>query len=332
MVLDQYLENSAEAPRPALLSAVVEDASIQASMQPWVEMECYQLSSGRQLTQMDCVDLGSLQVVRETQMAAVQKLGVTPQNLCTLSYCTPDPTFRFSELGTGEADSVFFMPEHTEFDIYVPSGVQTAYVSFDQQAFLQGARTLNPEQWERTPEQLQQLQAAHQSELKAAISLWFNTLGAAHEPADMGLVRRLLLQSILQIAAASTTDDSPPPRAERTRALYICRLARSFVDASLAVDVVPSIVDICAVVGVSERRLQYAFRTYVDMSPLTYLRLCRLNRVRATLRAADPQTTTVTAVAMGFGFFHLGRFALDYKRLFDESPSATLVASSVQFQ
>lgn len=326
MALTQHSENSSVTPSQALLSTVVEDASIQASMQPWIEMECYQLGRGRQLAQMDSLDLGSQQIVRESQMATVQKLGVTPLNLCTLSYCTPDPSFRFSEFGAGETDSVFFMPEHTEFDIYVPAGAQTAYVSFDQQAFLQAARTLNPAQWERTPEQLQQFQSAQQTELEAAINLWFNTLGAVHAPADMGLMRRLLLQSILQIATASNEHDPQPSRAERTRALQVCRLARSFVDASLAVDVVPSIVDICAVVGVSERTLQYAFRAYVDMSPLTYLRLCRLNRVRAALCAADPLTTTVTAVAMGFGFLHLGRFALDYKRLFDESPSATLAA------
>jgi AraC-like DNA-binding protein len=33
---------------------------------------------------------------------------------------------------------------------------------------------------------------------------------------------------------------------------------------------------------------------------------------------------SVTAVAMNFGFFHLGRFATSYRKRFGESPSETL--------
>lgn len=137
-------------------------------------------------------------------------------------------------------------------------------------------------------------------------------------------VNGILLQQILQVATAIKTEDALPSLAERLRALHICRKARIFVEDSLAVDIVPTIVDICASVGASERTLQYAFRSYVNLSPLAYLRFCRLNRVRARLLAADPKITTVTSVAMSFGFLHLGRFSSDYKKAFDELPSETL--------
>lgn len=312
-----------------LLSATVEDASVQAALQPWIEMECYQLGRGRQLVQLDSLDLGSYQLVRESQVAPVQKLGVMPANLCTLSYCTPSPRFRFSELGANESDSVFFMPEHTEFDIYVPAGAETAYVSFNQEEFVDAARVLDPVKWEHPPQQLQQLQHAEQVVLKRAVTHWFNTAAELRRTGavlDASQMRRLLLHNILLVATATDWDEAQAPGVERSRAFQICRMARAFVEDSLAVDVVPTVTDICRAVGVSERALQYAFRAYVDMSPLAYLRLCRLNRVRATLRVAGPETTTVTAVAMRFGFLHLGRFALDYKRVFDESPSATLAS------
>lgn len=76
----------------------------------------------------------------------------------------------------------------------------------------------------------------------------------------------------------------------------------------------------------SERTLQYAFKVYVDMSPLAYLRGCRLNRARAVLRASDPGAVTVTEVAMRLGFLHLGRFSTDHRKLFGEAPSETLSA------
>ncbi len=329
MELAQYSDDSSVAPTPTLLSTIVDEACVQAALQPWIAMECYQLGQGRELALMESLDLGSYQIVRESQMAAVQKLGKMPANLCTLSYCTPDPNFRFSELGADEADTVFFMPEHTEFDIYVPAGAQTAYVSFDQQAFLEDARTLNPSQWENTPQQLQQLQTAQQAALKGAISQWFNTTAAlneAHTVVDEGLMHRLLLESILHVATTSKMQESQPAPVERARAFHICRMARAFVEDSLTIDAVPTVTDICRTIGVSERALQYAFRAYVDMSPVNYLRLCRLNRVRTTLRVSDPQATTVTAVAMRFGFLHLGRFAQDYRQVFDEPPSVTLAS------
>lgn len=313
----------------SLRSHVIEDAVMQAAMQPWIEMECYQLGQGKRLGQMEALDLGSQQVVRECQDAAVQKLGVMPPNLCTVSYCTPAPTFRFSELSASDADTIFFMPEHTEFDLYVPAGAQTAYISFNQDEFLRGAQALNPMQWEHAPEQVLSIRSTQQAALKTVVNLSLQAADASNASdhsryADV--LRDMLLLDVLQITAATDANDMQPSSIERVRALHVCRAARELVAERLASDEIPTIVDICMSVGVSERTLQYAFRRYVDMSPLAYLRLCRLNHVRAILHMADPSVTTITDIAMRFGFVHLGRFAADYKRLFDESPSFTLAS------
>ena len=49
-----------------------------------------------------------------------------------------------------------------------------------------------------------------------------------------------------------------------------------------------------------------------------------MNLARKALTAADPATATVTAIANDQGFGELGRFAVNYRRLFGEPPSATL--------
>jgi transcriptional regulator GlxA family with amidase domain len=51
--------------------------------------------------------------------------------------------------------------------------------------------------------------------------------------------------------------------------------------------------------------------------------LQRLNKARAALRRADPSMTNVAEVARNHQFLELGRFAVTYRTIFGESPSAT---------
>ena len=78
------------------------------------------------------------------------------------------------------------------------------------------------------------------------------------------------------------------------------------------------------VAGVSERTLRAAFHDVVGVSPKRYALMQRLQAAHQALQQADPHTTTVTDVAMTFGFFELGRFAGRYRHTFGEVPSQTL--------
>jgi transcriptional regulator GlxA family with amidase domain len=85
-----------------------------------------------------------------------------------------------------------------------------------------------------------------------------------------------------------------------------------------------TIAELSRVAGVSERTLRAAFREFLGLSPKQYTIAERLRATHEALQTADPKTTTVTDVAMSFGFYELGRFAGRYRLAFGESPSATL--------
>ena len=82
--------------------------------------------------------------------------------------------------------------------------------------------------------------------------------------------------------------------------------------------------EICKAIGVAERTLRMCCQEHLGMAPKRYLMLRRMHLVRRALRQAAPEVTSVTAVGTRYGFWELGRFAVEYQALFGESPSATL--------
>ncbi len=75
--------------------------------------------------------------------------------------------------------------------------------------------------------------------------------------------------------------------------------------------------------GLSGSTIHRAFRKHRDYTPMQFLQLCRMRLVHQRLLIARP-SDSVTKIAMEGGFIHLGRFAVEYRRRFGESPSQTL--------
>jgi AraC-like DNA-binding protein len=82
--------------------------------------------------------------------------------------------------------------------------------------------------------------------------------------------------------------------------------------------------ELCREIGASVRTLSVSCQEHLGMGPKHYLSLRRMHMVRRALRVSTPADTTVTEVATRYGFWGLGRLAVEYKTLFGESPSGTL--------
>lgn len=86
-----------------------------------------------------------------------------------------------------------------------------------------------------------------------------------------------------------------------------------------------SIPQLCQTFHVSRRTLQYAFQEVSGVSPSAYLRALRLNGVRRALRAPQRPVAEVQDLAAQWGFWNPSQFACDYKKMFGERPSDTLI-------
>jgi AraC-like DNA-binding protein len=86
--------------------------------------------------------------------------------------------------------------------------------------------------------------------------------------------------------------------------------------------------ELAATAGVSGRTLQRQFLSFMGKSPQDALRDLGFEQARRELLRGGPDDK-VMDVALRCGFAHQGRFALDYRRRFGETPSQTLKRQSV---
>jgi transcriptional regulator GlxA family with amidase domain len=167
--------------------------------------------------------------------------------------------------------------------------------------------------------------AGRGSSWRAAVDMMITELhrdgGMLDCPLVSAQLESLILTGLLtaqphNYTAALHTDRAPArPRAIRKALEYIeTETHRAMTTTRLA-----------AHLGVSARALQRGFQEHVGCSPMDYLRDVRLKRARDALIAADASSdVSVTEVALDAGFMHLGRFSVEYRRRFGESPSQTL--------
>jgi transcriptional regulator GlxA family with amidase domain len=98
--------------------------------------------------------------------------------------------------------------------------------------------------------------------------------------------------------------------------------AQQYIGAHL--DDAMTVGDVAAAAGVAHRTLYKHFHDMRGTSPMRYARDCRFAEVREALLQACPQHNNVTTIAVQWGFCHLGRFSVEYRKRYGERPSETL--------
>ena len=84
------------------------------------------------------------------------------------------------------------------------------------------------------------------------------------------------------------------------------------------------IADLAKEYSVTERTLQNSFNSLFGFTPKHFLQLMKLNHVHHELRESSSTESSVSRIAMKWGFTHMGSFSQYYTDLFGQNPSETL--------
>lgn len=128
------------------------------------------------------------------------------------------------------------------------------------------------------------------------------------------------LARTLLVAIAEALEAGPLPSGSRLRSACLNAAMEMIEDCGRERLTVAEIV---RATRCSERTLQYAFKEHFGIGPKAYLQAWRLNQARRELSRPPEPAIRISDIANHHGFWHMGQFAADYRRMFGELPSET---------
>lgn len=307
------------------------EASQQAAMLDCVERRYYQTASGSYHGRFERFAVSGLSFCRESQCRSIMRLVAMPDDLVTLFLPSDRSAMRVGvrELGPG---TVAFQPGGSQFDVYTRGESEVAFLLVDAQRFRRAALGMDEALWASRLAQGGLLHLHNQDFLRQVVSQalqaapqWLST----DQNADwQDSLARATLSALLQELGAAADAQEPGGRAflGHLHAWRMASRARDFIEASVHRRL--TVMDVCLELGVSRRTLQDVFHRVLDMNPVAYLRMVRLNRARQELCNPGLPLPTVGEIAARWGFLHPSQFSVDYQRMFGELPSQTLRRSA----
>lgn len=159
--------------------------------------------------------------------------------------------------------------------------------------------------------------------LQSRINSALQTCGRMPDAAVNPSLRQAMADSLIEPLKRLAMD--PPflyaQRRERNRRHTGVGLACQYIREHLADPI--RLADLCSHTHLRPRSLEYGFHELLRVSPMCYVKVLRLNAVHRQLISNTRIRRSISEIALDAGFRHLSQFAVDYKRLFLESPSAT---------
>src|SRR5215469_14210701 len=167
--------------------------------------------------------------------------------------------------------------------------------------------------WRPPRAALRQLRHLHQAAIRSAEA---RSGVLADREAAHGLEQQMIHALVESLSAGPVYEEMEAARWQRGI------LAR-FEDL-LEAEPPPGVTGIGTALDVSTRLLRECCKKSLGMDPSRYRYLHGMKRTHRALRRENPDTASVSVLARRYGFRTPGRFAVNYRTLYGESPSTTL--------
>ena len=296
------------------------------NMRNW-NLDYRQLEVGRFSSELLMFGSNTMIFGREKLGRRLRQTGASPMGLITFGVLV-NPKTRIRWRGYDvSGDMLCIFPRGGELDSITHDDFDVFPISISEESFNQSCVLLelpdiatlinNIEVFRCNPQKISELR-------RWLLSVYHNLITGAAVFRDARYLKELeqgLINRLLRILAEPHRPISMKPLRKRDKALLA---AENYIAESGSDQI--TIAELCLVANVSERTLEYAFREQYNLTPKSYTLIHRMNNVCKQLRKSNPGKGVISEIAQLHGFWHMGQFSADYKKIFAELPSETLKA------
>jgi AraC family ethanolamine operon transcriptional activator len=300
--------------------AEVDDLDRLAAAQPDADVEHIRTAPGAFRMRLAIADFGLLRMqLAEVSNSYLVRGKVNDARHAMLFLAGETASSRLNGMAIGAGDAVA-LRAGSEVRSHVPPGQRWMAVAFDPAAF---DRALAPLRLDATGRVVCRGLAQAAPRLRGMLSELAGLVATAPERLEGAAVAEAVVDEARLVLEAGLEGcvQVPSGRVDARR-LRLVRDAADYLDSVLDRPVYSAAVG--EALGTDARAVNGAFRAVYGMTLHRYLLIRRLDLARRRLMCGGAGAARVKTVALDLGFWHLGRFALDYRALFGETPSATL--------
>lgn len=308
-----------------------DDAHCHAAHLPCWQQVYDQISGGRFHSSLSRLNTGQLEVFREVLNQRVVQHGCAPADMVHFAIPIHAPlplTLQGRAVGR---HAITALRSNEEFIMHVPPEADSIQLSVRNDDLA----TLAPEFYQQLYGQRhwQPVIQIRPEQLASARSALLSVFEQAVENPDLLAYagsQKLVQHQLISLLLDMLHDSVPEQRPNLTYATHSDIVKRSQAIVLDSSDEPVTVLDLCQQLRVSRRTLQNSFQLIAGTTPVDYLRSIRLNAVRRMLLAPEHAAHGIREAAGYWGFYHLGHFARDYRKLFCELPSETRSRSLLQ--
>jgi len=277
---------------------------------------------------LDELTLGGIHFFEEFTNRTLQQQCSMKQDKLWLGFSlqAQRPKINNSEVLAGQ---IMTRPSDVEFELITPEDFHIYGLVLDKKTFSDELVGADLERWYNQAAQASATNHVVSYELAKLISLLLNNSNTAltknDQSGDENITRLHRLMPLISSKVADLLSqveyEMQDPVITRQSKLRVIAEINNYIKQTGVYPLTTT--ELCKIANVSRRALQYCFEQGLGMSPIQYIRDCRLNEIRRTLLAQD-NDIGVADLALNLGFFHLGTFNSQYKQLFGETPTQTM--------
>ncbi|WP_441002563.1 helix-turn-helix domain-containing protein [Pseudocolwellia agarivorans] len=308
------------------------------SLVQW-EQRYNQHSSGTFNGYLDELKLDGIHFFEEfTNRTLLQQCSINEDNLWLgFSLQQQRPKINNQEILAGQ---IMTRPSGVEFELLTPSDFSIYGLVINKESLSKEMVGPDIELWQNQSTNMQVSAPNHYVtyELAKIINLVLNTNNSTignSEILDQNNLSRLtklsplITSKVADLLSRTEYDYTDPKVTHLTTNLTIQKVVADITNYVKETSSYPlTISELCKITGVGRRTLQYCFEHGFGISPIQYIRDCRLNEIRRILLNSEDKDIIIADLALDFGFYHIATFNSQYKHLFGETPSQTIKRSS----